>query len=223
MKKIILLLIGIVWVGFNAQSQERSVKSKPKISAGTIAQLNTATGWMLNKNEEWVSLKNTIPVCLLSEYSSLLNYEEKGLGTDNFKYYKLKELTYKTDSYYILIKQYKDGFYSYPSIKEDWISTTSYIAYVFEKAELDKLANIQDGVINKIEINILDYATIKWKPENEAIQLLLTKLDLENGGESNTKLVFHVAPYKYKNIVQFQIYNAYEIESIVTQYILGEL
>jgi len=233
MKKIIFLLFTIFVIVFNALSQERSVKAKPKISTATIAQLNTATGWMLNKDEEWVSLKNTIPVSMLSEFSILLNYEKKGLGTDNFKYFKLKELIYNSNSYYILIKQYRDGFYNYPSIEEDWINQTSYFAYVFEKAELDKLANIEDGRINKIDINILDFTIIKWKSENEALNLIQTKLDLEKGAEATAKLVLHIAPYKDKNIVQFQIYNAYVYEStysnstyirgIIEEYKVGNL
>ncbi len=136
MKKIILTITSILLI-LTVFGQDRTVKLKANIATETISQLKIATGWMLNPDEDWISLKNTIPISIASEYNILLNHERKGLGTDNFKYYKLKELTFKDSSYYILIKQYRDGYYTYSSIEEDWNSLISHTVYIFAKSELN--------------------------------------------------------------------------------------
>ena len=151
MKKKILISLTVAAMTLSVFGQDRTTKTKAVIATETISQLTTATGWMLNPDEEWVSLKSTIPVSLAAEFNSLLDHEQKGLGTDNFKYYKLKELTYNASSYYVLIKQYRHGYYTYKSIKEGWNSLLSHTAYIFAKSELNKLDNIKDSQLNMIE------------------------------------------------------------------------
>lgn len=187
--------------------QERNVKPKPIIATEAIGKLTSATGWMLNPDADWVSLKNTIPAFLGAEHNALLEYERTGLGTDNFKYYELKELTYNNTSFYILIKQYRDGYYTYKSIKEGWNNLISHTAYIFNKNELDKLGNAIDGQSNMIEIELIDRVHIQWTSEAEALELIPTKIDWDMS--IKTKLILQIAPYKEKSIVQFQIYEVY--------------
>lgn len=205
MKKLILLLT--LTFSVSALSQDREVKSKPDISTETISELNESTGWVLNRDEEWISLENTIPTSTLgSKYKSLYDYEKYGIGCDNFNFFKLKEITFKDSVYYILLKQYKSGYYKYKSIEEDWRNRTSHAAYIFTKSELSKLDSINDSQINLIEIALIAQINISYTTELEAIDLIQTKIDLSKPNRAKSNLILHIAPYKEKNIVQFQIY-----------------
>jgi hypothetical protein len=215
MKRTTLTILTMVMMILTVYGQDRTTKPKAVISTETISQLTTATGWMLNPEEEWVSLKNTIPVHLASEFNLLLDHEERGLGTDNFKYYKLKELTYNDSSYYVLIKQYRDGYYTYGSIKEGWNKLISHTAYIFAKSELNKLDRIKDGQLNMIEIEIIDNVNIAWTSEAEALKLIPTKIEWDKPIDKKRNLILHIAPYKEKNIVQFQIYTTYSKYNII--------
>lgn len=218
-KTTLIILTSLIIV--NVYAQERTTKPRPIIGEKVITKLSDATGWMLNPDGEWISRLNRIPESLNSEYNLLLDYEKHRLGTDNFNYYQLRELTFNDLSYYILIKSFRDGYYSYPSIKEDWNKETSYYAYVFTKTEFEKIKNIEDGRINLIEINIIDEVKVFHKSESEAYSLIPVKIELNRQWGKKYRLIFHVAPYKQKNIVQFQIYTAYgktSIGGIVYQY-----
>ena len=189
-------------------SQDRTVTPKANITTETISELKKAKGWMLNEDKEWVSLKNTIPTSKLgSKYKSLLSYEDYGLGSDNFNYFKLKEISYKDSTYYVLIKQYRTGWYKYKNIREGWREYNSHLAYVFDKNELSKLNSINDNQINKVEIQLIDTHNVNYTTEDEAIELIQTKIKLDKPLDKKSKLILHIAPYKEKNIVQFQIYN----------------
>jgi hypothetical protein len=215
MREILLTILTSVLLTLTVFGQDRTVKPKANIATETISHLTTATGWMINPDEEWVSLKNTIPVSIASEYNSLLNYERKGLGTDNFKYYKLKELTYKDSAYYVLIKQYRHGYYTYSSIEEGWNNLISHTAYVFAKSELNKLDSIKDSEVNMIEIELIDNVNIQWTSEAEALKLIPTKIEWDKASDKKSKLILQIAPYKDKKIVQFQIYTTYSKYNII--------
>lgn len=215
MKKTTFTVLTVAMMALTVFGQDRTTKPKAVIATETISQLTTATGWMFNPDEEWVSLKNTIPVSIASEYNSLLDYEQKGLGTDNFKYYKLKELTYNDSTYYVLVKQYRHGYYTYEIIEEGWNNLISHTAYIFAKSELNKLDSIKDGQVNMIEIELIDNVNIQWTSEAEALKLIPTKIEWDKPSDKKSKLILHIAPYKEKNIVQFQIYTTYSKYNII--------
>ncbi len=56
---------------------------------------------------------------------------------------------------------------------------------------------------------------IKWKEENEAYELIPTKIEWDKPEDKKSTLIFHIAPYKEKNIVQFQIYTSYSKYKII--------
>jgi len=209
-RNTLLIILSSFSLTITVFSQDRTVTLKANISTETVSELKKAKGWMLNEDKEWVSLENTIPTSNLgSRYKSLLDYEEYGLGSDNFNYFKLKEISYKDSTYYVLIKQYRDGWYKYKNIRKGWRQYKSHLAYVFDKNELSKLKNINDSQINKIEIQLIDTHQVNYTAEDKAIELIQTKIKLDKPLDKNFKLILHIAPYKEKNIVQFQIYIAY--------------
>ena len=207
-RNTLLTVLSLLSLCTTVLSQDRTVKVKPIIGTKTISQLKKATGWMLNKDAEWVSLKNTIPTSTLgSKYKSLYGYEKYGIGCDNFNFFKLKEITHNDIAYFILIKQYRSGYYKYSNIEEDWRPNISHSAYVFSKSELTKLNSINDSQINMVEIQLIDYLDLRYTSESEAIEEIKTKINLDKAIDKTLKLILHIAPYKEKKIVQFQIYS----------------
>ena len=216
------IFIAIFFFPLTIFSQERTSKPRAVIGSSIISQLNSATGWMLNPDDEWISANNTIPKFLGSEFKSLITYEKYGLGVDNFNYYQFRELSYNGSSYVVLIKEYRDGYYEYSSIEEGWHDLTSYYAYVFEKSELNKFSQIVDGKVNLIKIDLVAVVNIKFISKQKALSLISTKLGSNMLSEEKNTLIFHVAPYKEKGIVQFQIYTSYTefyfIGGIITEF-----
>ncbi|WBX67886.1 hypothetical protein PG910_07045 [Tenacibaculum dicentrarchi] len=208
MKKIKLylsILMSIIYIV--SFSQERVTKEKPLIDSKIIGKLDSATGWILNPVENWISGKNTIPVYLDPEFNVLLNYERNGLGIDNFIYYQLREVIYENKSYYVLIKKFKSGFYTYPNIEKGWNTFNSYNAYVFNKNEILKFDTLESGKPSSISINLIDNIYVEMKSDKEAISLFESKMKFDSN-EKNY-LHFEIAMYNDKNIVQFQIYTEY--------------
>ncbi len=188
-------------------SQERVTRVKPSIDSKIIGKLDSATGWLLNPVENWISEKNTIPVYLDPEFNALLNYERNGLGIDNFIHYQLREVTYENKSYYVLIKKFKSGFYTYPNIEKGWNPFNSYNAYVFNKNEILKFDSLENGKPSSISINLIDNIYVEMKSDKEAISLFESKMKFDSNEKD--KLHFEIAMYNNKNIVQFQIYTKY--------------
>lgn len=217
MKKIILILTLI----FNVQlfSQERVSDVTPKISSTVNSSLNKATGWLFNPEGQWVSRDNRIPAFLSNDVKSLIDIGENGLGIDNFISYEFRDIIIKDSTYCILIKKHKDGNYKYSSLKEGWYEYTTVVFYVFRKNELDKLNQIKNDSINLISIDVLYSNNMQFI--NTATYLTdISKEILRQSKEtktenSNNKLFFHIAPYKSKKLVQFNIYSSYSSYKII--------
>lgn len=223
MKKTKIVLIILVMLTINnikLLSQDRINKVLPVINKQINSQLNKSIGWMLNPESQWVSRTNRIPSFIENRYKTLIDYEYDGLGVDNFITYEIRDINIEDSIYLILIKKYKDGYYKYPSIKEGWLNYTSVDFYVFDKKELSKINTITNDSINLIKINVLYSNTITWI-DNETyisdIEKSISKqIDEKNNKESETFLIFHIAPYKTKNIVQFQIYSSYSKYNLIS-------
>jgi len=208
MKNIkIFILVILSFTYFKFKGQERISRVKPSINSNILGKLNSATGWMLNPVGDWISKKNTIPVYLDPEFDVLLNHERNSLGIDNFVYYQLRELIYNDSTYFVLIKKFRSGSYSYPSIEKDWYTFYAYNAYVFNKNELLKFDSLKDSVPSSISINLIDNIYTEMKTDAEAISLFESKIKFDNNNED--KLLIEVATYNNKNLVQFQIYTKY--------------
>jgi hypothetical protein len=101
--------------------------------------LTIAKGWILCKDEQWVSRQNKIPTKYASTSPTTENFGTSGLGSDNFISLNLHSVVYGDKQYVILIKKYKNGWYEYPTIYEEWHSCISTEYYFFYKSEFDKL------------------------------------------------------------------------------------
>jgi hypothetical protein len=212
-KKILVNLLVINGFGLflsGLLAQNRLNKPLPLISSSTIGRLTKAMGWMLNPAGQWVSRSNRIPVSTLY----FIDYAKTGLGVDNFYSYEFRNLTIGDSSYVILFKNFRYGSYDYPSVQEGWEDYNRYMFYVFSKREFGKLSNIIFDSVNIIKLSyylvdgdIAPNFGSSTNKINEA-QNLISQMLLE--GKQNTDsskfLVFQIAPYKAKKLVQFQIY-----------------
>jgi hypothetical protein len=210
MKKLIpflFLMIPVLSFG-----QERVNKSLPSINKQQINwQLNTATGWILNPEGQWVSRSNRIPVSMENQYKSLIDYEKYGLGKDNFISYQIREISIQDSVHYIFIQRYKDGDYEYPAIERGWYNYNSALFFVFRKNELHRFNNFMYDSINIIEIPALCSGRIFHINSNTYLSDIEKEIVKLIGGSDNMKyyLVFNLASYKSKNIMQFLISTYY--------------
>ena len=221
MKNKSLVLTLLISLSFsNLFSQERVNKPLPKISTIINSQLTKSTGWTLNPEGQWVSRANRIPAFIENEYKTLIDYEKDGLGLDNFISYQIRDIKIQDSTYGILIKKYKDGYFEYEAISEGWTAYNSVEYIVFNKRELKKLDSIKIDSINLVKIDIIYSNSISWI-SNETyitdIQKAIAKQieEKKETTENENYLIFHIAPYKSKNKVQYQIYSNYSKYNII--------
>jgi hypothetical protein len=222
MNKISTLLIFAILSlnSINLFAQDRVSKPIPTIGTQIKGQLTKSTGWLLNPEGQWVSRPNKIASFLENQFKSLIDYQYDGLGFDNFISYQMRDIKIQDSTYSILIKKYKDGYYEYSEIKEGWTNYNSVIFYVFNKTELRKLDNIVNDSINLVKLNVLYSNNITWINNETYIsdiqKEIIKQIEVKkNDKETEDYLVFHIAPYKAKNIVQFQIYSSYSKYNII--------
>jgi len=221
MKKKLITFIYLIISTLTVFTQERVNKPMPQIGTQIKGFLTKSTGWLLNPEGQWVSRPNRIPAFIENEFKILIDYEYNGLGSDNFISYQLREVKIQDSTYSILIKKYKDGYYKYSSIKEGWTNYNSVVYYVFTNSELSKLKNIINDSVNIIKLNILYSNSITWMNSETYIfdiqkEIVKQIEEKKSDDESEDYLVFQIAPYKTKKIVQFQIYSAYSKYNIIT-------
>ena len=198
-----------------------------KISDQIKGQLTTAKGWLFNPEGQWISRQNKIPSYIENKYKLTIDYEDNGLGIDNFIFYQLREITIEDSTYIILIKKYKDGEYKFPTIKKNWINYNSVIFYVFSKYDINRFKTSVNDSINFIQIKIIYCDVIKrLTNENYISEIQKEMIKLIDGKKSDyltsTTLYFHFKPSKKKNIVRFQIYSGSrdsdQIECIIKEH-----
>jgi len=196
---------------FNIYSfgQEKVNASLPKIGSQIIGKLYKASGWLLNPEGQWISRQNKIPCDLPNQMKALIDYGKYSPGIDNFISYELRDITIKDSSYYILIKKYNNGYYHYSTLEEEWQNTTEIVYYVFNKSELEPLKNIKQDSINLIKIHVRYFYPPYSAPLKDLseIETNIAKQIKETKSDYHCDLALFIAPYKSKNIVQFQIYS----------------
>jgi hypothetical protein len=196
---IFLMFVSMIAVG---QSERTSV-ALPVIANTPKTTLLKANGWGLHENGQWISEQNKIPA--LTE-----TVDE----VDNFVSYDLRDIRINDTLYTLFIKKYKTGWFTYPSIYSGWNSTIDGEFFVFKKSDIDSLKIIGDS------INLIKIKTLYWggfdnvaysRQWNESVCMNKIKTDITKqiSGKkvSDMSVVFHIAPYKSKNIVRFQIYS----------------
>lgn len=201
---------------FSFGQTERTSVPLPKIATTPTASLIKATGWGLHENGQWVSKLNKIPA--LTE-----TVDE----VDNFVSYDFRDITINDTVYTLFLKKFKSGWWTYPSIYSGWNSTIDGEYFVLNKSDVDTLNVINDS-INLIELPIKYHGylenTYYHKQWSNSSCISIIQKDIT--GKISKKelcdmsLIFHIAPYKSKNIVRFQIYSLtkYSVFTISNEY-----
>lgn len=207
---IMTLLMCLSLVSFG--QTERVSVSLPKIQTTPTKILNKATGWGLHENGQWISSANKIPA---------LN--ETSLEIDNFVSYDFRDIIINDTIYTLFLKKYNTGWWTYPSIYSGWNPTISGEYFVLNKKDIDSIKIINDFV-NLIILpakyhGYIDNAPIHKKWDN-ATYIKDIQEDISTQISKNTqcdhRLILHIAPYKSKNIVRFQIYSSYSKYNIIS-------
>lgn len=200
---------------FLCNSQNRTNDKLPIITK-TNGILNTSIGWLKNSSGQWISSKNKIPQDLGENQKLLDNYEKYSLGIDNFRTLEIKDLKIGDSLYTILIKKYKDGFYTYSTIEKDWNNYNSYKYYVISKNEFKKIKDIKKDTLNNLYLDViyqddLKYINPKTFNDNVIMKSISKKIKEEStiDGYGSHKLALNISYFKVKNIVQFYFYESY--------------
>ncbi|MDQ1164611.1 hypothetical protein [Flavobacterium sp. SORGH_AS_0622] len=212
MKLNLFLIFTLVVVTINAQN--RMDDALPIITKKSSA-LILATGWLKNSSGQWISGKNKIPQDLGENQKLLGNYESYGLGTDNFISIEIKDVKIVDSTYAIIIKKYRDGFYTYSSIQKGWNNKVSCKYYVVSKAELAKAYKLTPDYLNKTTVRIL-YEGILMFINTQTFNDRTISKDLASNIKENSnhrdffehKLGLNIYYFKAKNLVQFYLYDA---------------
>lgn len=213
MKKNLLAIFLLLTFLISAQNR---VNDKLPIITKSNSALITATGWLKNQSGQWISGKNKIPQDLGEDQKILGNYEGYGLGNDNFASLEIKDLIIADSTYAILIKKYRDGYYTYSSIKKGWNNIAGYKYFVFSKSELAKLKDVKSDSLSVITFKILSKGYVSSVNPATFIDNIIAKdIVKEMQGNKypeyddilNPVLGFNIHYFKVKNIVQFIFYD----------------
>lgn len=121
----------------------------------TFGKIDSATGWYYD-GANWTDYKNMI--CdntykqLVTPGRSFYGFGPANAGLamssslSNFKYLESKSYIYKNDTIFLIKMPYYFGYYRYPNIKKDWISSNDTMVYIFKSSEFYKLSNISETV-----------------------------------------------------------------------------
>lgn len=122
----LLICLILLFISLEVYSQDRVNLSPEKFNAKS-SKITSAILWTF-KEPNWVSRSN---------YHNGHDY--------NFNYIRFGEVKSDTTSYYVLIKNYNDGAYKYPSIYEGWYGFKSISFYIYTKQSYNRIKNIQQG------------------------------------------------------------------------------
>jgi len=212
MKINLLIIFTLVVVTINAQNR---IDDALPIITKKSSVLILANGWLKNSSGQWISGKNKIPQDLGENQKLLGNYESYGLGTDNFNSLEIKDVKIADSTYAIIIKKYRDGFYTYSSIQKGWNNKVSCKYYVVSKAELAKAYEITADYLNKTTVRILYEGTLMFINTQTFNDRTISK-DLASNIKENSnhqdffehRLGLNIYYFKAKNLVQFYFYDA---------------
>lgn len=201
----ILALTLLIFYSYKPFAQER-VSRKP-VELIPASYLTNATGWMLSPSGQWESAKNKIPYRLEAEYSSLKNRGTYSLGTDNFKKFNFYTAKTPANEFVVFTKTYTEGRYRYQNIREGWFDGTYTKAFAIELNEIKKLSDIKDGKVNRITLTAFDYMEVRMKRPAMALTDIKQNIALSGTKNREALLHFEIAPYKDKQITQFNIFD----------------
>ena len=167
---IILLLFSIT-----VFSQSRTNRQKLAFT-NSSEKLTSSTGWCYNsKLGEWISYPNLIEC----QKDHILSDRWNSYNHQNFMSIQTKTVTYKGNTYYVLIVRKLDGEYEYPSIYEDWYHWKETNGYIFTEDEYNKLNNLDGEVTLETKRHVQSGNYYEKYNETTFLDLIQTNLEKE--------------------------------------------
>jgi len=204
LRQFFLLVTSILYISTKAQEPRVNV-TLPKYGK-TLWELRSAAGW-INDEGQWISRPNRIPVQTGRSFRRLMDFEKYGLGTDNFIFFQLREITIDNNHLFILLKFFKHGWYTYDAIERDWNNDFGYCYYVFDSTEMKHLIEVKMDTLSTVILHpiFIGESASNIKPSTVFSDILHDlAIPTEN---ASRKFVFDVGVYKSKNLFRFQFYN----------------
>lgn len=203
---IIFLLISFV-----CKSQDRVNDALPQISK-INGIITTSTGWLKNASGQWISGKNKIPEDLGADQKTLGNYEQHANGEDNFISIEQRDITIKDKTYILLLKKYKDGFFTYETIQEGWNPYNSYKYYVIDKEEFARIENVEHNSQQDLYINFICSGDVKYIDlKTLTINKIAKEINKQMNDNPNNSLSYELGVkincFDNKKLVQFYFYD----------------
>jgi hypothetical protein len=177
MKKLLFSMLLSVFTLTNTQAQERVNRDKCTFST-TSTPIDNVSGWAYNKEKgQWIEFRNMISDDTYDNYPSLKETNYHKSRSMNFKTIVFKTFIHNNETFYVLIVDEIKGRYKYPSIQEDWYEYKSLTAYVFNKAEFEKIKNYQSAKpLFSVGGSLYDYK------EGESVLLDKIQTEFQNNG-----------------------------------------
>mgnify|MGYP001435728169 FL=1 len=167
---IILLLFSIT-----VFSQSRTNRQKLTFT-NSSEKLTSSTGWCYNsKLGEWISY----PKLIECQKDHILSDRWNSYNHQNFMSIQTKTVTYKGNTYYVLIVRKLDGEYEYPSIYEDWYYWKETNGYIFTEDEYNKLNNLDGEVTLETKRHVQSGNYYEKYNETNFLDLIQTNLEKE--------------------------------------------
>lgn len=208
MKKI--TLFALLHISILTFSQNRVNEQLPIISQ-LNGILNNSTGWLKNESGQWISSKNKIPNDLGEDQKILGNYEKYSIGEDNFISFERRDITIDGETYVLILKKYRDGYYKYESIEKGWMPTNSCKFYVLNKNEISKIKNIKHNENNYLQLDFIYHGDIKYIDlktlTNVMISKEINKVRKNYDNFLEYKLGINIKCFDDKKLVQFYFYD----------------
>lgn len=190
--------------------------------SGVESSIDRATGWAVQNNGVWYSMKNEIPYT--DQKSDRDTYGSRSLGQDNFTKLELRKLMIGNKQYSVFIKMYRDGTYQFPLLKQGWKGYNSLDYYVFDSRILNKI--LPDTVaFNKayaVDLHvfargtILDYKHKNWK------SILVGHVQQVNLGEKVNGWNLVIAVYPIRNngqeVCRFRLIKTFRNNYLASMY-----
>ncbi len=224
MKKILIVFLIIIFPFVTLFAQPAAgTEINFSVISDVLSTLDHVTGWSLQDNGKWTSLKNKIP---LSNWKTLKRPSPQDkLGIENFEQLQLKKVLIDEKQYNVLILIYNNGDYEFPILQEGWRSFNSVEFFVFKAENLIKVLPREVQFNRPYAVNMEVFCAAKivnYDPEildNEIVAKIQATQNQTNFNAAN--LVFAVKPIqeKGKEVVQFKLIRSYSKNSLTEWYL----
>lgn len=183
MKKMIFALVALM-VALPMVAQERVNRAKARW-IGEGEKITNVMGWGYDDTAgEWVGCANVIETKVSNKKYTNSDYW-KSHTYNNIISIQLKKLEYQGDTLLILVREFWDGGYKYPRIKEGWEHWKSTAFMILDDTHIELLRKLPNTVSH---INVVTTTQGLYEKEELDVDLIRKKIE----GKYQTKSTIHI-------------------------------